>query len=100
MLIIEYVCVCVTYLCPGTAAPVSVHVFQAQDLEGGERRGSRLGGDHPSEPCDRPRPHVIVVSAHWQKGNDFNNTIGRDNRLKCVRVAVMTYLRSGVSLTA
>lgn len=51
----------VTYLCPGAAASVPVDVVQAEDLEGGERRGARLGGDHPSEASHRPRPHVVVV---------------------------------------
>lgn len=53
-----------TDLRPGAAAAVSVHVVQAEDLEGGERRGARLGGDHPSEPGHRPRPHVIVVGTN------------------------------------
>lgn len=55
----------VTDLGASAAASVSVHVVQAQDLEGAEGCGSRLGGDHPSEPGHRPRPHVVVVSANW-----------------------------------
>lgn len=53
-----------TDLRPGAAASVPVHVVQAQDLEGCQRRGSRLGGDHPSEPGHRPRPHVVVVGTN------------------------------------
>lgn len=51
----------VTDLCAGAAASVPVHVVQAEDLEGGERRGPRLGGDHSSEASHRPRPHVVVI---------------------------------------
>lgn len=51
----------VTDLGAGAAASVPVHVVQAEDLEGGERRGPRLGGDHPSEASHRPRPHVVVI---------------------------------------
>ncbi len=72
--------VCVTYLCPGAAASVSVDVVQAEDLEGGERRGSRLGGDHPSEPSHRPRPHVVVVRTNWQT-TDRNNFTNTKNKL-------------------
>lgn len=53
-----------TYLRAGAAASVSVHVVQAEDLEGGERRGARLGGDHSSEARHRPSAHVVVVGAH------------------------------------
>lgn len=53
--------VTVTDLGAGAAASVPVHVVQAEDLEGGERRGPRLGGDHSSEASHRPRPHVVVI---------------------------------------
>lgn len=45
---------------PGAAA-VSVDLVQAEDLEGGERRGSWLGGDHPSESSHRPGPYMVVI---------------------------------------
>lgn len=53
-----------TYLRPGAAASVSVHVVQAEDLEGCERRGAGLRGDHPSEACHRPGAHVVVIGAN------------------------------------
>lgn len=84
-----------TDLGASAAASVSVHVVQAQDLEGAEGRGSRLGGDHPSEPGHRPRPHVVVVGANWQTRITSATTQGQ--------VSVggpEPYLRSGVSPTA
>ena len=39
-------------------------VLQGDNLETGAGRGAWLGGDHPSEPGDAPRPHVVVLRAH------------------------------------
>lgn len=51
----------VTDLCSSAAASMSVYIIQAEDLEGGERRGSWLGGDHPSKASHRPRSHVVII---------------------------------------
>lgn len=55
----------VTDLIPSAAASMSIHIIQAEDLEGAEGCGSRLGGDHPSKPGHRPRPHMVVVGTNW-----------------------------------
>lgn len=55
-----------TYLGAGAATSLPVHFIQAEDLEGGERRGSRLGGDHPPEAGHGPGADVVVVSANWR----------------------------------
>lgn len=46
----------------GTAATMPIGRLQRQDLEGSERGGARLGGNHASEASHRPGPHVVVVS--------------------------------------
>ena len=42
-------------------AAVALGLLQRQDLERRQRRGARLGRDHPPEPRDCPRPDVIVI---------------------------------------
>ena len=39
-------------------------VLQGDNLETGAGCGAWLGGDHPPEPGDGPRPHVVVLRAH------------------------------------
>lgn len=48
----------------GTAATEPVGRLQRQDLEGCQRSGTRLGGDHASEAGHRPCPNVVVVGTH------------------------------------
>ena len=57
-----------TNVVPGGVAPVTLRLLQRQDLEGRERSGPGLGGDHASEACHRPRAHVIVVRTDWEGG--------------------------------
>jgi len=57
-----------TYL-RSSAATMSVDFIQTQDLEGGQRRGSWLGGDHPSESSHRPRSNVVVIGTNWHAAN-------------------------------
>lgn len=47
-------------------------LLQGQYLEGGQRGGAWLGGDHSSESCHRPRPDVVVVRAHWHTQKNAN----------------------------
>ena len=55
-----------TNVVPGGVAPVTLRLLQRQDLEGRERSGPGLGGDHASEASHRPRAHVIVVRTDWE----------------------------------
>lgn len=43
---------------------MSIDIVQREDLEGGQRSGAGLSGDHASEARHRPRAHVVVVCAH------------------------------------
>lgn len=43
------------------AATMPIGRFQCQDLEGGERGGAGLGGNHASEASHGPRAHMVVV---------------------------------------
>ena len=47
-----------------SAGPTGSVVLQGDNLETGAGRGAWLGGDHPSEPGDAPRPYVVVLRAH------------------------------------
>lgn len=56
-----------TYVVARGVAAMALGLLQGQDLEGGQGRGSRLGGDHAPEASHRPCPHVVVVGAHWRQ---------------------------------
>lgn len=45
-----------------TAAAMPISRLQGQDLEGSQRGGARLGGNHATEASHRPCPHMVVVS--------------------------------------
>lgn len=53
-----------TYIIPGAVAPVTLCLLQRQNLEGSERGGAWLCGDHPSETGYCPRPNVVVIRTH------------------------------------
>lgn len=54
-----------TNVIAGAAAAMPIGRLQCQDLEGSERGGARLRGNHAPEASHGPRAHVIVVGTDW-----------------------------------
>lgn len=74
-----------TYVVPGGIAAVTLRLLQGQDLEGGQRGGARLRGDHAAEPRHRPRPDVVVIRTDWGEGTGVVKRSSQGNSKSPVR---------------